>query len=44
MNDFYIIMSNDFTNTFLYTYVPIRKEAVDSVYVHLFSCIKFVHM
>ena len=42
MNDFYIIMSNDFTNTFLYTYVPIRKEAVDSVYVHLFSCINLL--
>jgi len=44
MNDFYIIISNDFTNSYLYTYAPLAKEAVDSVSFHLFSCIKFVHV
>lgn len=44
MNDFYIIISNDFTNTCLYTYAPVAKETVDIVSFRLFSCIKFVHM
>ena len=44
MNDFYLVISNDFTNTCLYTYAPVAKEAVDNVSFHLFSSIKFVHM
>jgi hypothetical protein len=50
MNDFYTIISNDFTDTCLYTYAHAyvhsyaEKETVDCVSFHLLCSIKFVHM
>ena len=50
MNDFYIIIINDFTNTCLYTcaqacvHAHAEKETIDSEAFHLLCCIKFVHM